>query len=365
MTEIVRYNLYKPSARYSATAALCPKTLRALEAPDALRWRLSARAMALDAGCAAVCDTESDAVLDAAAAAVAAVKALGADDPYGRSLSEWFVVIDDLADSDEQLPEPPKLDIRGLLDVLRTQRQAAHDAALACWRVLRGESVASIAASDRNTEATDATASWPARGLVGKRKRTKLSRGARKANKAAKDADGGYTNKSCTDYRAAGNPFVTGNKRNCLACSVLSLAPPSLSAKITLPQLEALAPGSDLNTSFNAVDTFLQKEAKWSLLRVSSEFQNVKGGAALAVLQPTNRLLIAQLAVTYDNSDKEPDLHCVAYDGVVVKDNWQHSKVKVIDDTDRATPEQARAVFDSLFPGLKVRVCNVYELTSL
>ena len=229
--------------------------------------------MALDAGCAAVCDTESDAVLDAAAAAVAAVKALGADDPYGRSLSEWFVVIDDLADSDEQLPEPPKLDIRGLLDVLRTQRQAAHDAALACWRVLRGESVASIVASDRNTEATDATASWPARGLVGKRKRTKLSRGARKANKAAKDADGGYTNKSRTDYRAAGNPLVTGNKRNCLACSVLSLAPPSLSAKITLPQLEALAPGSDLNTSFNAVDTFLQKEAKWSLLRVSSEFQ--------------------------------------------------------------------------------------------
>ena len=128
-------------------SAVPPKTLRALEAPDALRWRLSARAMALDAGCAAVCDTESDAVLDAAAAAVAAVKALGADDPYGRSLSEWFVVIDDLADSDEQLPEPPKLDIRGLLDVLRTQRQAAHDAALACWRVLRGESVASIVAA--------------------------------------------------------------------------------------------------------------------------------------------------------------------------------------------------------------------------
>ena len=97
----------------------------------------------------------------------------------------------------------------------------------------------------------------------------------------------------------------------------------------------------------------------------SSEFLRAKGGAELALLLQTNRLLIAQLTVTYDNLDMRPDLHCVAFDGAVVKDNWRQSKVKVIDSGDRETPARARAVFDSFFPGLKVRVSNVYELKPL
>ena len=71
-------------------------------------------------------------------------------------------------------------------------------------------------------------------------------------------------------------------------------------------------------------------------------------------------------AVTYDNCDKKPDLHCVACDGETVRDNSRHAKVKrlhkVLDAGDRSSPDDARDVFRSLFPGLKVVVKNVYEL---
>ena len=80
------------------------------------------------------------------------------------------------------------------------------------------------------------------------------------------------------------------------------------------------------------------------------------------MLRETGRRLVLQLALTYDNADKNPDLHCVAYDGTVVKDNSQHSKVKEVVASDRGDPASARAVLKDLFPGLKVHVRNVYEL---
>ena len=52
---------------------------------------------------------------------------------------------------------------------------------------------------------------------------------------------------------------------------------------------------------------------------------------------------------------KEPKLQCVAYDGKTLCD-------KVIDDSDRASPENSRKPFASLHPGLQVRITNVYEL---
>jgi len=49
-----------------------------------------------------------------------------------------------------------------------------------------------------------------------------------------------------------------------------------------------------------------------------------------------------------------------------VKDNARTSKVKVIDEDDRSFSNNARDVFDSLFPrGLMVRIKNIYELTPL
>jgi len=59
-----------------------------------------------------------DEVVDAYVAAKAAVECLGADDCYGKMVSEWFNVVDDYLDSDCLTPQPPVLDTYGHSDVL-------------------------------------------------------------------------------------------------------------------------------------------------------------------------------------------------------------------------------------------------------
>ena len=98
-----------------------------------------------------------------------------------------------------------------------------------------------------------------------------------------------------------------------------------------------------------AVDAYLRDGRGLSLPRVSREFLSEPGGPELAVLRETGRRLVLQLALTYDNADKNPDLHCVAYDGTAVKDNNQHSKVKEVIASDRSDPASALAVLQSLF----------------
>ena len=90
----------------------------------------------------------------------------------------------------------------------------------------------------------------------------------------------------------------------------------------------------------------------------------VKGGPELALLNTTG-FFVVQLTIAYNKDDKVPDKHCVAYDGLTVRDNYKHSKVKEIDATDRSSPENARAVFNSLFPKMQVRIKNVYELSGI
>ena len=90
-----------------------------------------------------------------------------------------------------------------------------------------------------------------------------------------------------------------------------------------------------------------------------------KGGVALALLRSAGHYVV-QLRIATGKDDKEPDLHCLAYDGVTVRDNYRCAKVKLIDEGDRASPEAARKVFDTLFSaGLEVRIKNVYELVRL
>ena len=192
------------------------------------------------------------------------------------------------------------------------------------------------------------------------KKRSRPSGASRRAKKAAADAEGGHVDKGRQKYRDEGNVLVTGTKRDCLQCAVINVAPDGFG--MTLEGLVALAPGADQNTSFAAVDAYLRDGRGWSLPRVSREFLSVPGGPELAVLRETGRRLVLQLALTYNNADKNPDLHCVAYDGTVVKDNSQHSKVKEVIASDRSDPASALAVLQSLFKGLKVHVKNVYEL---
>ena len=69
-----------------------------------------------------------------------------------------------------------------------------------------------------------------------------------------------------------------------------------------------------------------------------------------------------QLLVSFGPHDSDPDEHCVAYDGVTVRDNNQYKKVKELDNADRSSPTNARKVFNSLYPSMTVRLKNVYEL---
>ena len=93
--------------------------------------------------------------------------------------------------------------------------------------------------------------------------------------------------------------------------------------------------------------------------RVTKEFMG-SGGLAFQLLQRVAGSFVVQLRVTYGKDDT-PDFHCVAYDGMTIKDNNKYTKVKILEESDRSVAG-ARAVFDSLFNGLQVRVTNVYEL---
>ena len=56
------------------------------------------------------------------------------------------------------------------------------------------------------------------------------------------------------------------------------------------------------------------------------------------------------------------DLHCVAYDGVSVRDNFQYAKVRLVEESDCNDPINAREVFRLLFKGQST---NIYEMKSL
>ena len=89
------------------------------------------------------------------------------------------------------------------------------------------------------------------------------------------------------------------------------------------------------------------------------------GSIAMALLQTTKGIFLVQLHVTNNGNDKDGDKHCVAYDGVSVRDNFQYAKVKLVEESDRNDPLNAREVFSSLFKGQIAQITNIYEMKSL
>eukprot|EP00966_Prymnesium_polylepis_P112218 2596097-Prymnesium_polylepis.1 len=100
----------------------------------------------------------------------------------------------------------------------------------------------------------------------------------------------------------------------------------------------------DENTRFAEADKYVS-QFDLTLERVTKDYQK-KGGEAFHLLQSSEKYVV-QLCITTDKDDPTPDLHCVAYDGETVRDNYRYSKVKVLDASDRETPENARGVFNS------------------
>jgi hypothetical protein len=120
--------------------------------------------------------------------------------------------------------------------------------------------------------------------------------------------------------------------------------------------------GDDLysDARFTAAQTFVES-CGMLLARVTQRF-DMKGGLAYNLLNARG-LFLVHLSISYGPHDDDPDDHCVAYDGLTVRDNNQYKKVKDLDDGDRATKEGARKLFDSLYPNMMVRIENVFQLT--
>ena len=191
----------------------------------------------------------------------------------------------------------------------------------------------------------------------------KIKREAGNARK--KRRRGGFTNKGRIAYRKENGPesLMTGNNRSCLPDATWNAAPDTLQLHgVTYEGLKACMPDEG-DTTTASIDTHL-RQFGLVLAPVSSQFLAVKGGAELALLQRGSGAFVVQLRITTDNSDKKPDLHFVSFDGRFVKDNARTAKVKEIEPADRTTPAAARAVFNSLFPGLKVVISAVYQLPS-
>ena len=72
-----------------------------------------------------------------------------------------------------------------------------------------------------------------------------------------------------------------------------------------------------------------------------------------------------QLRITLDKNDLKPDIHCVAYDGKTVRDNADGSTIKCVERKDRASKEAARALFDSFYPWVWVRLGMVFEIVEI
>jgi hypothetical protein len=118
----------------------------------------------------------------------------------------------------------------------------------------------------------------------------------------------------------------------------------------------------DTDVLFTDADTFVRDRFGLSLKRVTKHFM-IKGGPAYHILLASG-LFLVQLRITDGPDDKKPDLHCVAYDGATIRDNYRWSKVKMLDDGDRASIDAARDVFNSLVRGCRVEIKNVYQLVA-
>ena len=192
-----------------------------------------------------------------------------------------------------------------------------------------------------------------------KRKRKKATGHKKKAGKT----EGGYTDKGRLAFKAEGNTLVTGSARTCIPDALCVLLDIAMATTPLCPDaVRSAIMGDDLysDARFTAAQTFVQDSCGMLLTRVTQRFE-MKGGLAYNLLN-VRGLFLVHLSVSYGPHDDDPDDHCVAYDGLTVRDNNRYKKVRQLDDGDRATKEDARKVFNSLYPNMSVRIKNVFEL---
>ena len=178
--------------------------------------------------------------------------------------------------------------------------------------------------------------------------------------------EGGYTDKGRLVFKAEGGVLRTGNARTCVPDALFNL----LAERELVPNTDeasemvraALIHDPDANVLFANANALVCDRFGLSLDRVTKHFM-IKGGPAYHLLHATG-LFLVQLRITDGSDDKNPDLHCVAYDGHTIRDNYRYAKVKMLDDGNRASVDAARDVFNSLVRGCRVEIKNIYQLKS-
>jgi hypothetical protein len=222
------------------------------------------------------------------------------------------------------------------------------------------EEVAEVAgAAGSDAEADDCPTLWGEDGRKRKRKTSGDRRAKTKAIERMESAKGGFTDKGRIVYKSEGGVLVTGGMRTCVPDAILMLLS-GFSVSVTEEHVRTMMHHDpDENTRFVAADMYVQQFGL-TLQRVTQRFM-VKGGVALNLLQ-SEASYVVQLTIAEGKEDKNPDEHCVAYDGATVRDNYKYTKVKELDASDRESKAAARNVFDSLAKGFDVRIKNAYEL---
>ena len=198
---------------------------------------------------------------------------------------------------------------------------------------------------------------------------TQKEKGGKAKRNAKKNlyTEAGFVNRGRVAYRSEGGILVTGILRSCLVDAFFMLLPKHISVDLDINAVrKSIMPADpNKNTCFKDVDKYARKYYNISIQRVSGNFLNAIGGTAMALLQRTKGNFLVQLHVTNNEYDKDGDKHCVAYDGVSVRDNFQYAKVKLVEESDRNDPLNAREVFSSLFKGQIAQITNIYEMKSL
>jgi hypothetical protein len=140
---------------------------------------------------------------------------------------------------------------------------------------------------------------------------------------------------------------VTDGGRTCVPDALCMLIP-SFGILISVEEVRSIMPADANKDTFFASAVDFVKKYGLTLSCVMAQFLHFKGGLALGLLQVTERFFVVQLRITEGNHDKNLDLHCVAYDGSTLQDNYRYSKVKIVNEEDRKDKDKARKVFDSL-----------------
>ncbi len=161
--------------------------------------------------------------------------------------------------------------------------------------------------------------------------------------------------------------LVTGILRSCLVDAFFMLLPKHISVDLDINAVwKSIMPSyPNKNTCFKDVDKYARKYYNISLQSVPGNFLHAIRGIAMALLQRTKGIFLVQLHVTNNEYYKEGDKHCVACDGVSVRDNFQYAKVQLVEESDRNDPLNAREVFSSLFKGQISQITNINEMKSL